>query len=144
VIAKIAVRVHPLELFDGSLQNGELDVIHACPCETRFRWLFSIILLVPHLFWPSGARQRTSLALGGGELQEENRVLKGRLGGRHIRFSDAERRRLACKAQALGRKVLNELETLVSPDTLSRWYRELVASITSGITPTGAARADRV
>src|SRR6267154_5908051 len=61
-------------------------------------------------------------------LQEENRVLKERLGGRHIRFTDAERRRLARKAQALGRKVLNELETLVTPDTLLRWYRELLAS----------------
>ena len=61
-------------------------------------------------------------------LQEENRVLKERLGGRRIRFTDAERRRLARKAQALGRKVLNELETLVTPDTLLRWYRELVAS----------------
>src|ERR1700722_15281174 len=61
-------------------------------------------------------------------LQEENRVLKERLGGRSIRFTDAERRRLARKAQALGRKVLNELETLVTPDTLLRWYRELVPS----------------
>jgi transposase InsO family protein len=61
-------------------------------------------------------------------LQEENRVLKERLGGRRLRFTDAERRRLARKAQALGRRVLNELETLVTPDTLLRWYRELVAS----------------
>jgi putative transposase len=61
-------------------------------------------------------------------LQEENRVLKERLGGRRLRFTDAERRRLARKAQALGRKVLNGLETLVTPDTLLRWYRELVAS----------------
>ena len=61
-------------------------------------------------------------------LQEENRVLKERLGGRRLRFTDAERCRLARKAQALGRKVLNELETLVTPDTLMRWYRELVAS----------------
>jgi hypothetical protein len=61
-------------------------------------------------------------------LQKENRVLKERLGGRHVRFTDAERRRLARKAQALGRKVLNELETLVTPDMLLRWYRELVAS----------------
>jgi hypothetical protein len=44
-------------------------------------------------------------------LQEENRVLKERLGGRRLRFTDTERRRLARKAQALGRKVLNELET---------------------------------
>jgi putative transposase len=61
-------------------------------------------------------------------LQEENRVLKERMGRRRLRFTDAERRRLARKAQALGRKVLNELETLVTPDTLLRWYRELVAS----------------
>jgi transposase InsO family protein len=60
-------------------------------------------------------------------LQEENRVLKERLGGRRLRFTDAERCRLARKAQSLGRKVLNELETLVTPDTLLRWYRELVA-----------------
>jgi|ERR1700722_16635017 len=61
-------------------------------------------------------------------LQEENRVLKERMSGRCLRFTDAERRRLARKAQALGRKVLNEFETLVTPDTLLRWYRELVAS----------------
>src|ERR1700730_11868600 len=61
-------------------------------------------------------------------LQEENRVLKQRMGGRRLRFTDAERRRLARKAQALGRRVLKELQTLVTPDTLLRWYRELVAS----------------
>jgi len=56
-------------------------------------------------------------------LQEENRLLKDRLGGRRIRFTDAERRRLARKAYTLGRKVLNELETLVTLDTLLRWHR---------------------
>jgi hypothetical protein len=61
-------------------------------------------------------------------LQEENRVLRERLGGRRLRFTDTERRRLARKAQALGRRVLKELQTLVTPDTLLRWYRELVAS----------------
>jgi hypothetical protein len=62
-------------------------------------------------------------------LQEENRVLKERMGGRRIHFIDAERRRLAQKkAHALGRKVLNELETLVTPDTLLRWHGQLVAS----------------
>ena len=61
-------------------------------------------------------------------LKEENRVLKERIGGRRIRFTDAERRRLARKAHALGRRVLSELETLVTPDTLLRWHRELVAS----------------
>ena len=60
-------------------------------------------------------------------IQEENRLLKERLGGQRIRFTDAERRRLARKAFALGRKALNELQTLVTPDTLLRWHRELVA-----------------
>lgn len=60
-------------------------------------------------------------------LKEENRILKERLGGQRIRFTDAERRRLARKAYALGRKVLSALETLVTPDTLLRWYRTLVA-----------------
>ncbi len=55
-------------------------------------------------------------------------MLKERLGSRRMRFTDAERRRLARKAQALGRKVLTELDTLVTSDTLLRWYRELVAS----------------
>jgi hypothetical protein len=32
----------------------------------RFRRPFSIVFLVPHLFWRSSARQRTSLALGVG------------------------------------------------------------------------------
>jgi len=61
-------------------------------------------------------------------LQEENRLLKERLGGRRLRYTHAERCRLARKGHALGRKLLNELETLVTPDTLLRWYRELVAS----------------
>ena len=61
-------------------------------------------------------------------LQEENRILKERLGGRRIRFTDVERCRLARKAQALGRKVLSELETVVTADTLLRWYRGLIVS----------------
>jgi hypothetical protein len=61
-------------------------------------------------------------------LQEENRVLKERLGGRRIRFTDTERRRLARKAHTPGRKVLNELQTVVTPDTLLPWYRQPVVS----------------
>jgi hypothetical protein len=53
-------------------------------------------------------------------LREENHVLEEHLGGRRLRFTDAERCPLARKAQALGRKVLNELETLVTPYTLLR------------------------
>src|SRR6202140_1149483 len=60
-------------------------------------------------------------------LQAENRLLKDRLRGRRIRFTDAERALLARKAKAVGRKALLELDTLVSPDTLLRWHRRLIA-----------------
>ena len=60
-------------------------------------------------------------------LQAENRLLKERLSGKRIRFTDAERALLARKAKALGRKTLLGLDTLVSPDTLMRWHRRLVA-----------------
>lgn len=60
-------------------------------------------------------------------LHEENRLLKSRLRGKRIRFNDAERALLARKAKAVGRKALLELDTIVSPDTLMRWHRRLVA-----------------
>ena len=60
-------------------------------------------------------------------LQAENRLLKERLSGKRIRFTDVERALLARKAKAVGRKALLELDTIVSPDTLMRWHRRLVA-----------------
>ena len=60
-------------------------------------------------------------------LQGKNRLWKGRLRGKRIRFIDAERALLARKAKALGRKALMELDTIVSADTLMRWHRRLVA-----------------
>jgi transposase InsO family protein len=44
-----------------------------------------------------------------------------------LRFTDRQRRRLAVKARAIGRKRLIEIGTLVTPDTLLRWHRELIA-----------------
>jgi transposase InsO family protein len=60
-------------------------------------------------------------------LQEENRVLKAQLGGRQLRLTDTQRRRLAALAHPLGRQHLKELATLVTPDTLLRWYKRLIA-----------------
>jgi len=51
-------------------------------------------------------------------LREENRVLREQLGGKRLRFTDDQRRRLAVKAKELGRKVLIELGTIVTPETL--------------------------
>jgi transposase InsO family protein len=60
-------------------------------------------------------------------LQEENRALREQLGGKRLRFSDQQRRRLAAKAKKVGRKGLFQIESLVTPDTLFRWYRQLIA-----------------
>jgi putative transposase len=60
-------------------------------------------------------------------LQAENRLLKEKLGSKRLRFTDAERALLARKAIAVGRKALLELSIVVSPDTLLRWHRRLVA-----------------
>jgi transposase InsO family protein len=61
-------------------------------------------------------------------LKEENLILQEKLGGKRTRFTDKERRRLAIKVKSVGRKKLKEITSLVTPDTLLRWHRELVAN----------------
>ena len=61
-------------------------------------------------------------------LQEENRVLRAGLRGKRLRLSDDERRRLAVKAQALGREALAQIASVATPATLLRWYRCLIAA----------------
>jgi putative transposase len=60
-------------------------------------------------------------------LREENRVLREQLGNHRLRFNDDQRRRLAVRAKGLGRKLLAEVATLVTPDTLLAWHRKLIA-----------------
>jgi putative transposase len=60
-------------------------------------------------------------------LREENRVLKAQLHGRRMRLSDDERRRLAVIGRRLGRRILAQIATIVTPDTILRWHRELIA-----------------
>ena len=50
--------------------------------------------------------------------QEENRVLRAGLRGKRLRLSDDERRRLAVKAQALGREALAQITSVATPATL--------------------------
>ena len=73
-------------------------------------------------------------------LLEENAVLREQLGARRLRLTDGQRRRLAAKGQALGRKVLSEIAGIVTPDTILRWYRQLVARKYDGSTKRGVGR----
>ncbi len=54
-------------------------------------------------------------------LQAENRVLREQQGDGRLLLTDGQRRRLARRAKAIGRKGLFEISTLVTPDTLLRW-----------------------
>ena len=74
-----------------------------------------------------------------GYLKEENRVLLEKLGGR-VRLTDGERRRLGKLGHALGRKALREVACIASPDTILRWYRELVAQKYDGSKKRGPGR----
>ena len=60
-------------------------------------------------------------------LWEENRVLREHLGPRSLRLTDAQRRRLAVRGHKLGRQVLMQVAGIVTPDTILRWYRRLIA-----------------
>src|SRR5580704_1437980 len=60
-------------------------------------------------------------------LREEDRVLREQLGSQRLRLNNEQRRRLAAKAKGLGRRLLAEIATLVTPETLLAWHRKLIA-----------------
>jgi hypothetical protein len=54
-------------------------------------------------------------------------ALLEKFGGKRVLLTADQRRLLAVKGHALGRKALLELTTIVTPDTILRWHRTLVA-----------------
>ena len=69
-------------------------------------------------------------------LREVNRVLREQLGGKRLRFNG----RLAAKAKGLGRKLLQEVATMVTPETLLGWHRRLIAQKYDGSRQRGRGR----
>jgi transposase InsO family protein len=68
-------------------------------------------------------REREAVAY----LIEENRLLRRELGGRRLRLTDDDRRRLALRAYRVGRATLREIAMIATPDTVLRWHRQLIA-----------------
>jgi hypothetical protein len=62
-------------------------------------------------------REREAIAY----LIEENRLLRRQLGGRRLRLTDDDRRRLAARAYRVGRAAPREIATIATLDTLLRW-----------------------
>src|SRR4030095_8192340 len=73
-------------------------------------------------------------------LREENRVLREQLGERRLRLTDDQRRRSAVKAKGIGRKLLAEVATIVTPETLLRWHQRLIAQKYDGSGKRGPGR----
>ena len=73
-------------------------------------------------------------------LREENKVLREQLGNRRLRLNDEQRRRLAARAKKLGHKVLAEVASIVTPDTLLTWHRKLIARKYDGSQRRGPGR----
>src|SRR5215510_13193133 len=65
-------------------------------------------------------------------LLEVNRILRAERGTRRLRLTDDQRRRLAVRGKALGRRRLGDIAGIVTPDTILRWYRRLVAKRYAG------------
>ncbi len=85
------------------------------------------------IFWSTAAHTVGMMLAGGIHSEqeavvvyqkEEIRALREMLGGKRLCFTDAQRRRLAQKARSLSHAKLRELGSLVTPDTLTRWFRK--------------------
>ena len=73
-------------------------------------------------------------------LKEENRVLREMLCSKRPRLNDDQRRRLAIKGKTLGRKLLASCCCIVTPDTILRWHRKLIAKKYDGSANRGPGR----
>lgn len=93
------------------------------------------LLLVSVAGW-LGQQQRDAIDY----LREENQVLREQLGAKRLRLNDDQRRRLAAKAKTLGRCLLREIATIVTPETLLAWHRRLVAKKYDGSKHRGPGR----
>jgi transposase InsO family protein len=76
-------------------------------------------------------------------LVTENRILRDQITGR-MRLTDGERKTLADIGHKLGKQALQEVTTIVKPDTILGWHRKLVAHKFDGSTQRKAPGRPRI
>jgi len=81
-------------------------------------WKFILIILSAQAKQEYAAREQLYIA--------QIKVLLEQLGGKPRRFTDTQRASLASIAKQIGRKILFEITTLVTPDTLLGWHKRLI------------------
>lgn len=84
-------------------------------------WHFVVAMVAGWL----GRQQTIAIAY----LKEENRVLREKLGKRRLLLTDSQRRHLARRGKAVGRRGLSDIGCIVTPETILRWYRQLAAAL---------------
>ncbi|MFT7542544.1 MAG: hypothetical protein ACI9K5_003524 [Gammaproteobacteria bacterium] len=85
--------------------------------------IFPLRTLIPSVLGRVNRHQADAIVF----LVEENKALKEQVGGRRLRLTDDQCRRLAAKVKLLGRKTLDQVATIVTPHTLMLWRRRLIA-----------------
>ena len=99
---------------------GPVSMVDWCPMNFILKpWQLFFLILSG---WVN-RRQQEIIEFQNAQIQ----ALMDKMGRKRILLSDDQRRLLAVKGKALGRKTMMELTTIVTPDTILRWHRRLIA-----------------
>jgi len=99
---------------------GPVSMVDWCPMNFILKpWQLFFLILSG---WVN-RRQQEIIEFQNAQIQ----ALMDKMGRKRILLSDDQRRLLAVKGKALGRKTIMELTTIVTPDTILRWHRRLIA-----------------
>ena len=83
------------------------------------------------------------LRLRNAYIATENRILRQQITGR-VQLSDGDRRALAELGHKLGKKALEEVATLVKPDTILAWHRKFAAEQGGDVKPCQSVGRPRI
>src|SRR5262249_21229668 len=83
------------------------------------------------------------LRLRNAYIATENRILRQHITGR-VQLSEGDRQALAELGQKLGKKALEEVATIVKPDTILAWHRKFASQQGSDVTPCQSVGRPRI